>query len=77
MSGETERSQRRFERALRLLLELHVLIETHQGNSPEADAVRDALDPYFGWCADTERNRLTKEQKTTLELVSRDLRTDE
>ena len=75
MNGKP-RHQRRFERALRLTLELHELNETGQDESPEADKLRDALDPYYAWCANCAHDHLTDEQKTTLELVSVELYKD-
>lgn len=40
---------RPFEKSLRLLLELHTLMEAGKGEAPEADAIRDQMDGPWGW----------------------------
>jgi len=70
MSGEP-RQQRRFERALRLTLELHELIEVGQCESDEAEKIREALDNHTGWSPDPHEDcLLTGEELRTLSNVS-------
>ena len=70
MSGES-RKQRRFERALRLTLELHELVETGQDESEQAEKIREALDTHIGWSPDPCFEwRLTAEEMKILSQVS-------
>lgn len=61
-----------FETALRLLLELHVLMENGQGESQEANDVRDKLDVPCGWYSGNHNPEIemTGLEKHLLDLVS-------
>ncbi len=61
----------RFGRALRLAIALDDLIDAGKGDSPEADTVRDNLDPFVGWCGPQCRpeDRLSEEERQLLVQV--------
>lgn len=63
---------RPFERALRLLLDLHAATEAGKGESPEADRIREELDSSYGWCSQDfqPENRLSEAERKLLEEVS-------
>jgi len=43
-----------FEKSLRLLLDLHVLIEAGKGDGDEADNIRDLMDESYGKMSQAE-----------------------
>ncbi len=61
----------RFEQALRLTLALEKLIDEGKGDDPEADAVRNELDVFVGWCGPLyhPEKRLTEDEKRFLAQV--------
>lgn len=61
---------RPFEVALRLLLDLHVLMEAGKSDSPEADDIRDKLDVPYGWCSTPRENVMTRKEMELLGQVS-------
>lgn len=63
------RTMRPFEYALRLLLELHVLMESGKEDSPEADEIRDKMDGPFGW-GSSPVGRLSDEEASLLSEIS-------
>ena len=48
-----------FKECLTLLLNLHVLIENGEGDSVEADDIRDKMDIFYGWCCGTHSLEFT------------------
>jgi hypothetical protein len=66
------KEKRPFEIALRLTLELHEFMENGDGNNKRADAIRDELDVFVGWCNPdrSPEKRLTADEKDLLERVS-------
>jgi hypothetical protein len=63
---------RPFEKSLRLLLELHVLMEAGKGDEPEANAIRDQMDGPWGWHGGPKRegDLLTQDERDLLGHVS-------
>jgi hypothetical protein len=49
-----------FEKSLRLLLDLHVLMAAGKGDEPEADTIRDEMDEPYGKLSNIERDLIDK-----------------
>jgi hypothetical protein len=49
-----EKMNNPFEKSLRLLLDLHVLIEAGKGDGDEADNIRDLMDESYGKMSQAE-----------------------
>lgn len=60
----------RFYRALKLIIQLHELLHSGLGDTPQADEVRDQMDPFWGWCASERAELLTDEERIILQDVS-------
>ena len=59
-----------FEKALRLLLDLHQLIRDGKGESEEADKIRDEMDGPWGWHGGSHQEDLTVKEIALLTEVS-------
>lgn len=59
-----------FEKALRLMLDLHALIRDGKIESEEADKIRDQMAGPWGWHGGSHENDLTFDQRKLLNLIS-------
>ena len=59
-----------FEKALELTMKLHALFKEGQGASDAADAIRDQLDPYYGWGSSAHAKPLSSVEKQLLKDVT-------
>jgi hypothetical protein len=59
-----------FEKALGLTMKLHALFKEGRGDSDDADALRDQLDVYYGWCSPKCANTLSDVERRLLNTVS-------
>lgn len=65
-----QREVKRFEKALKLLLDLHVMIEEGNDETEECDAIRDKMDVYWGWGSGINANDiLSDEEVKILDMV--------
>lgn len=61
---------RNFNHALKLLMHLEDCRRQGLGDSIQADALRDRLDAYYGWCASTVDTMLSEKERQILNDVS-------
>lgn len=59
-----------FKEALVLIIKLHELCESKQGDSQDADEVRDQLDAFLGWCSPGSSKLLTEKERNILTDVN-------
>lgn len=68
----SERTPKPFEAAVRLLLDLHVLMETGEGSGEEANQIRELLNVYWGYCNPDYQPelRMNEQEIAAFDLVS-------